>query len=171
MKKWNYEELIAQVKEGLNSLDTKGFVDPGEYVVVYNGDHWAPLAFCDLNGDLITDPDGNKTFYPQDQCRSWFIVTNDELAALWAEKPCMFRYYERDYSWEEGSVIERIERKEALRRMKRGHWIEIVCDRPNTFGLNLHEPNVQWDGTKLIADAHYLGGSPFGEVEEEDLPF
>ena len=171
MKKWNYEELIAMVKDGLNSLNSNGFVDPGNYVVVYNGDHWAPLSFCDMIGDLITDPDGQRVFYPQDQCHSWFIATNDELASLWAEKPCMFRYYERDYSWEEGSVTERIERKEALRRMKRNHWIEVVYNRGDTFGRDLREPHVKWDGTKLIADAHYRGGSPFGEIEEEDLPF
>lgn len=170
MKKWNYNELVNQVRNSLNNMNTNGFVDQGEYAVVY-GDHWAPLAFCDLSGDLITDPDGNKTFYPQDQCRSWFIATNDELYALWAEKPCMFRYYESDYSWMEGRITEYIDRKEALRRIKRGHWIEVAYNRTNTFGLNLHEPFVKWDGEKLVADAHYLGGSPFGEVEEEDLPF
>ena len=171
MKKWNYKELVTMVREGLNSLNDKGFVDPGNYVIIYNGDHWAPLSFCDLYGDLITDPDGQRIFYPKDQCRSWFIATNDELASLWTEKPCMFRYYERDYSWEEGSITKHVERKEALRRMKRNHWIEVVCVHPSTFGLNLHYPNVKWDGTKLIADAHYRGGSPFGEIEEDDLPF
>lgn len=86
-------------------------------------------------------------------------------------EPVTFKYYERDYSWQEGAIYEQVDRKEALRLLKNNHWIEVVYEKHETFGLNLHEPHVKWDGTKLIADAHYRGGSPFGEIEDEDLPF